>query len=207
MNRYKSLFAVFAFSLLVLTLPAIASAQWGGNNRRNDDDYYGRNNRNLNSTIRNLKNRSRSFERRIDRELDRSRMNGSRREDRINDIAADFARAADDLENRYDNRNDYGRSQNEARRVLQLGSQLDRALGRMRLNNGLDNDWNRIQQDLRVLANAYGGYYNDDDDYRNNRRGRNNRDDDDDYYNNGRNNRNGNRNGDWRNQVPFPLPF
>lgn len=201
MNRYKSLFAVFAFGLLVLTLPSIASAQWGGNNRR-DDDYYGRNNRNLNSTIRNLKNRSRSFERRIDRELDRSRINGSRREDRINDIAADFARAADDLDNRYDNRNDYGRSQSEARRVLQLGSQLDRALGRMRLTNGIENDWNRIQQDLRVLANAYGGYYNDDDDYRNNRRGRNNRDDDD-YYGNGRNN----RNGDWRNRVPFPLPF
>lgn len=202
MNRYKSLFAVFAFGLLVLTLPSIASAQWGGNNRR-DDDYYGRNNRNLNSTIRNLKNRSRSFERRIDRELDRSRINGSRREDRINDIAADFARAADDLENRYDDRNDYGRSQSEARRVLQLGSQLDRALGRMRLTNGIENDWNRIQQDLRVLASAYGGYYNDDDDYRNNRRGRNNRDDDDDYYGNGRNN----RNGDWRNRVPFPLPF
>src|SRR5215204_3802446 len=162
MNRYKSLFAVFAFSLLVLTLPSIASAQWGGNNRRNDDDYYGRNNRNLNSTIRNLKNRSRSFERRIDRELDRSRINGSNREDRINEIAADFARAADDLEDRYDDRGDYNRSENEARRVLQLGAQLDRALGRGRLTSNIQGDWSRIRQDLRVLANAYGGNYNDD---------------------------------------------
>lgn len=192
MNRYKSLFAVFAFALLTLTLPAIASAQWGGNNRR-DDDYYGRNNRNLNSTIKNLKNRSRSFERRIDRELDRSRINDSRREDRINDIAADFARAADDLDDRYDDRGDYNRSQNEARRVLQLGAQLDRALGRGRLSRNIQDDWSRIRQDLRTLANAYGGYYNDDD-YRNNRRGRN-RDDD---YGNRRN-----RNGDWRDILPF----
>ncbi len=197
MNRYKSLVAVFAFALLVLSLPVVASAQWR-DNRRNDDDYYGnsRSNRNLNSTIRNLKNRSRQFERRIDRELDRSRINGSNREDRINDIAAEFARAADRLDKEYDNRRDYRDSQDEARRVLQLGSQLDRVLSRGRLNYNIQNDWNRIRQDLRILSNAFGGNYNNDDDYRNNRRGRNR---DDDY--------NRNRNGDWRNRIPFPFPF
>lgn len=202
MNRYKTLVAVFAFALLVLSLPVIASAQWR-DNRRNDDDYYGnsRSNRNLNATIKNLKNRSRQFERRIDRELDRSRINGSNREDRINDIAAEFARAADSLDREYDNRRDYRDSQDEARRVLQLGSQLDRVLSRGRLNYNIQNDWNRIRQDLRILSNAFGGNYNNDD-YRNNRRGRNrDRDDDDDNYN--RNN----RNGDWRNRIPFPLPF
>lgn len=185
MNRFKSLVAVFAFALLVLSLPVIASAQWR-DNRRNDDNYGNRrNNRNLNSTIRNLKNRSREFERRLDRELDRSRINGSRREDQINAIAADFARAADRLDREYDNRRDYRDSQDEAQRVLQLGSQLERALGRGRLNYNIQNDWNRIRQDLRTLSNAFGGYYDDDDDYRNNRRGRNN--------------------GDWRNRIPNPF--
>ena len=205
MNRFKSLVAVFAFALLVLSLPVIASAQWRDNNRNNrNDDYYGnnRNNRNLNSTIKNLKNRSRQFERRIDRELDRSRIDGTRREDRINHIAADFARAADRLDREYDNRGDYRKSQDEAQRVLQLGSQLDRALSRGRLNNNIQSDWNRIRQDLRILSNAYGGNYNNDD-YRNNRRNRDDDYDDDDDYN--RNNRN--RNGDWRNRIPFPFPF
>lgn len=196
MNRYKSLVAVFAFALLVLSLPVIASAQWR-DNRRNDDDYYGNNrsNRNLNATIRNLKNRSREFERRLDRELDRSRIDGTRREDQLNAMASDFARAADRLDREYDNRRDYRNSQDEARRVLQLGSQLDRALSRGRLGNNVQRDWYRIRQDLRILSNAFGGYYNDDD-YRNNRRGRNR---DDDY--------NRNRNGDWRNRIPFPFPF
>ena len=202
MNRFKSLVAVFAFALLVLSLPVIASAQWR-DNRRNDDNYGNRNyNRNLNATIKNLKNRSRSFERRIDRELDRSRIDGSRREDRINDIAADFASAADRLDGEYDNRGDYRNSQDEAQRVLQLGSRLDRALSRGRLSNNIRNDWNRIRQDLRILSNAYGGR-NNNGDYRNNRRNRDD-DDDDDYYEN--NNRN-NRNGDWRNRIPFPFPF
>ncbi|MEO6589069.1 MAG: hypothetical protein ABIP06_07055 [Pyrinomonadaceae bacterium] len=202
MNRFKNLVAVFAFALLVLSLPAIASAQYR-DNRRNDD-YYGNNgsNRNLNSTIKNLKNRSREFARRLDRELDRSRIDGSRREDRLNSLANDFTHAAKHLDESYDNRSDYRNSQDEARQLLQIGSQLDSALSRKRLNSNIQNDWNRIRQDLRTLSSAFGGY-NNDDNYRNNRRGRNSRDDDD-YYGNGSRT---NRSGDWRNRIPFPLPF
>ena len=66
MNRVRNLVGIFAFSLLILGLPLAASAQYRTNR---NDDYYGngRNNRNLQSTIRNLKNRANQFERRIDR--------------------------------------------------------------------------------------------------------------------------------------------
>ena len=183
MNRFKNLIAVFAFSLMVLALPSIASAQWR-DNRRNDDDYNrsGRYNRNLESTIKNLKNRSREFARRLDRELDRSRYDNRNREDRINNLAEDFQRAAKRLDDRYDNRRDYNSSYDEARRVIQLGQQLDSVLYRARLSYNVQGDWNRIRQDLDILADAYG-------------------------YNN-RNNRNDRRNsGGWRNNIPFPLPF
>ncbi len=191
MNRIKNLIAVFAFSLLILGLPAIASAQWRDNNRdnnRNNDDYYrnNRNNRNLNATIKNLRNRSNQFERRIDRELDRSRYDERRREDRINQIAKNFADAAENLDRSYDNRRDYNQSYDEARRVLELGSQLERAITRSRLGGNVQRDWSRIRQDLNILANAYN--YNNN----NNRNNRNRR------------NTNGN---DWRNSIPFPLPF
>ena len=202
MNRFRNLIAVFAFSLLILGLPSLASAQWRDdddddgyyrNERRNDrrNDGYNRNgryDRNLQSTIRNLKNRSHQFERRLDRELDNSRYDDRNREDRINQLAEDFANAAEHLDNEYDNRGDYNQSYDEAQRVLQLGNQLDRVISRARLNGNVQNDWNRIRQDLNVLANAYN--YNN-----NNRNNRNNR------------NRQGSNNGDWRNQIPFPLPF
>jgi len=200
MNRFRNLIAVFAFSLLILGLPAIASAQW--RNNRNDDDYYrnSRNNRNLQSTIRNLKNRSNQFERKVDRELDRSRYDDRRREDRINDVARNFSNAVQRLDDEYDNRNDYNDSADEARRVLDLGLQLDRLVTRARLSGAIQSDWNRIREDLRVLANAYNTNYNRNrrnnrnDDYNRNRR-------DDDY------NRNRRTNDNWRNRIPFPLPF
>ena len=82
MTRFKNLIAVFAFSLLVLALPTIASAQWRDRDRDNDDyNRNGRYNRNLESTIKNLKNRSKDFARKLDRELDRSRYDDRNRED------------------------------------------------------------------------------------------------------------------------------
>lgn len=204
MNRFRNLIAVFAFSLVILGLPAIASAQFGNNrnddenyrndrNNRNDDenncnnDYYGGyNNRALQSTIRSLKNDSRQFARELDNQLDRSRINGSNREDQLNQLAKDFAKATDRLDDRFDNGRDLNRSQNEARRVLELGSQVERALSRARLNNNLDGYWNRINQELRSVANAYNYNYN-------NRNDRNSRND--------RNGRRGNDN--WWNNIPF----
>jgi hypothetical protein len=181
MNRFKNLFTIFAFSLLVLALPTIASAQWRDRDRDNDDyNRNGRYNRNLEGTIRNLKNNSREFARRLDRELDRSRYDDRRREDQLNRLAEDFRRAAARLDDEYDGRRDYRDSQDEARRVIQLGQQLSNALYRSRLNYNIQGDWNRIQQDLNVLANAYG------------------------YDNRNRNNRS-NRNDDWRNRIPFPF--
>jgi len=208
MNRIKKLVAFFAFSLLVLGLPTLASAQWRDRDNEDDDGYYKRDkrdkrdkrndnddddgyyrndrnqngnyNRNLNATIKNLKNRSKEFARRLDRELDKGRYNNRNREDRLLGLAEDFKDAAKRLDDRYDNSRDYNNSSNEARRVLQLGQQLESALYSSRLNNNVQSDWNRIRQDLNVLANAYG-------------------------YNN-RNTRT-NRNGSWRDKLPFPLPF
>lgn len=202
MNRFRNLFTIFAFSLLILALPSIGSAQW--RNDRNDD-YYGNGNynRNLQATIKNLKNRARNFERRLDRELDNSRYDGRNREDRVNDLAEEFVGATEELSDEYDNRNDYNRTQDEARRVLQLGSELDRAVSRLRLSGNIQSEWNRIRQDLNVLSNAYNTNYNRRNRNGDRRRDRD-RDDDDDYYNRNRNRR---TNDNWRNRIPFPLPF
>ena len=112
------------------------------------------------------------------------------REDRINQLAENFKDAAENLDDEYDNRDDYNSSQDEVRRVLALGNQLDRAISRARLSNNLSRDWNKIRQDLRILANAYSYNDNRNDNYRNNR--------------NNRNNRNRQGNNDWWRNLPFP---
>ena len=55
----------------------------------------------------------------MDRALDHSRANGSRREDEINNQVHQFRDAVGDLKSRVGNGRDLNRSSNEARRVLQ----------------------------------------------------------------------------------------
>ncbi len=173
MNRIKNLLGIFAFSLLILVLPTIASAQWGGNNRDRDrdrdrdddrygrdrdDDRYGRggynNNNQLRNTVRRLKNDSKDFAKFVDNELDRSRYDDSEREDRLNQLASDFKRAADRLESKFDSRNVY-KSQREAQEVINLASQLDRALRRFRMSYDIQNYWNNMQRQVNEISNAY----------------------------------------------------
>ena len=195
MNRVKNLTAIAAFSLLILCLPAIASAQWGNpndpygrnggyNNGGNNNGQYGNygNYDDMRSIVRDLKGRSRELQKHLDRDLDNSRYDGSRREDELNDLARRFKNEVNGLS---ESNNNYGsgRRDNRVDRVLDLGSQLDRALSRTRLDYHVQELVNGIQSDLNALRNAYG-------------------------YNNGRNNRNGNGGGgNSRNNRPSWWPF
>jgi len=201
-NRRFTVLTFAAVALATFLAPASASAQsiWDrirdraeqerqrdddyGRNRR-DDDRYGRNGRmsdyerrQLRDLARRIDDRSRDLQRDIDRLLDNSRINGTNREDRINDEARDFRNAASRFRGVAGDDNELYRSRDEASRLLQQASQLSRALGR---NNRLDsrtaNDWNQLRSDLRTVANIYGlrfndngGFYGGNDDWNRNRR-------------------------------------
>lgn len=165
MKRAKSLITIGAFSLVVLFLPAIASAQWGGYGGNNGGyggygGYGG--NYDTRSIIRDLKNRSRDFERQLDRDLDNSRYNGTRREDQLNALAKDFRRAVNRLNGnnyngngRYDNRQDY-----RLQEVFSIASRIDRSIGRRGLNYNSQYIWQQIRYDLERLGSYNGGGYN-----------------------------------------------
>ncbi len=199
MKELTKIATMIALALVVLALPSITSAQYRDRDRDDDrygrnDDRYGRNNdnygnsrynRNIRGTIENLKNRARVFESRLDRVDDRRNDRYGRnnnRYDNLEQLSDRFANATKDLARAYGNGRNMNNSRDEARRVLDIGSQIDNALRNSRTNRNAVGEWNQISYDLRVLADAY----------------RLN-------YSNGNRNRNGS--GDWRNRIPFPLPF
>ncbi|HQX54492.1 MAG TPA: hypothetical protein PLP07_01095 [Pyrinomonadaceae bacterium] len=193
MTRIKTYMAVAAFSLLVLGLPAIASAQWGGQNGPygQNGGYgnggYGNNTNygNIRSTVQNLKMRAKNFE----RMTDQNGRYGNYSNGNIEDLADQFQKAANKFEDKYGRGRNMDNSADEARRVIEIGSRIDSQIYNSRGNDVLQNQWNEISNDLRIIANAYGiNYYGD----RNNRNNRNNR---------------GNSNGNWRDRLPIRLPF
>ncbi|MBP6003475.1 MAG: hypothetical protein KA746_08595 [Pyrinomonadaceae bacterium] len=208
MKRIKNILAITAFSLLVLGLPAIASAQY----RDRDDDYnrggygnggygnggygnggYGNNTYygNIRSTVQNLKIRAKNFERMADRIDDRGYggyggYGGNGNNDRIEDLADNFQKATERLADAYGRGRKLDNSSDEARRVLDIGSQIERSMYRGGNNSALRNQWNEISNDLRIIANTYGYNYN---------------------TRNNRNNRNTRTYGNWRDKLPIRLPF
>ena len=175
----------------------VAAAQWGGYPDRYPDNRYpnGRNgdygrydDRYLRDSVHRLDRLAKDFERDMDRALDRSRVDGTRREDQINNQVHDFRRAVGDLKSRVGNGRDLNRSMNQAQRVLALADQLDRFGGR-RFDSRTASEWSQIQSELRNISDIYGlnrGRYGNDD------------------YNRGRNSNRNNRIDDWMRRIPFP---
>ena len=154
--------------LFALFLPVVASAQgWPDYRRDRNDGRY--DTRYLRDSIHRLDRLAKDFERDLDRSLDRSRVDGTRREDRFNNEARQFRNAVGNLKSSFGNGRDLYRSRDEAQRVLNEARQLDRVVGR--LNNQASYRWAEIRRELNVISNAYNiGYYGSNDDWRRGRR-------------------------------------
>jgi hypothetical protein len=180
-NRRLAVLALAALSVGVLLAPARASAQsvWDvlrdrieDRNQRRNDDYYGRRRggnisdserRVLRNVARRIDSRSRDFQRNVDRLLDDSRYDDSRREDDINQLVRSFRSAADRFRDRAGDSNDLSRSENEARQLLEAASVINRNIRRVRLDGRTASDWSQIRNDLRTVADIYGFRFRDDD--------------------------------------------
>jgi hypothetical protein len=161
-DKKRVLKLFIATAILALGVPILTAAQsrdYGYWQRRDypGGQYNSRYDRGqLRDAVRRVSDRSRSFEYSVDRYLDRSRLDGTRREDRINDEVNNFRDAASSLRNRLGDARSLNNSADEARRLLELGSRIDAFMSRRNLDNRAESTWSQIREDLRMIANAYG---------------------------------------------------
>jgi hypothetical protein len=178
MNIRRNFFlGMIAAAIMAVCIPALASAQgyWGQYGGGYNRDYrYDRNA--LRDAVKRVKDRSKDFENGLDRSLDHSRYDGSRREDRLNQEARNFRSAAEDLKDRIGDAKNLDRSANQARRLIEIGSRIDRFVGNGNVDGRTMNYWYSVRRDLQYIADAYGfrmgdfgGSYRNDrnDPYRN----------------------------------------
>jgi hypothetical protein len=168
MNKIRSLISIAAFALALMVLPAVGSAQVRTQPNRSDDFWGGgRNMLKVRSSIDSLKNRAITLDRQVSRVDDRR---DSRRNDRkdqfdtLSNLTGKFKNATVSLATAFGRGRNIATSRDEARRVLDLASQIDREVGnsrgRGRNMQAVDSQWNQIESDLRTIANAYGLRYN-----------------------------------------------
>lgn len=144
-----------AVSVIVLALLAAASpadAQWRADRRddRRDDRRVS-----VERLIRQVETRSDAFRRSVDRALDRSRLDGSRREDRINEEVKQFERAVDRLRDEFNRRDSRDETRRNVERVLREADEIGRAIRTSNLARTVDREWAVLRAELNTLADVY----------------------------------------------------
>jgi hypothetical protein len=102
--------------------------------------------------IQSLENNTDRFRRSLDRALDRSRLNGTRAEDQINEYVDSFEQATDRLREQAEERQTAPAA---AREVLTRGRRIDAFMRRYQFARNAENDWVRVRNDLNRLATSY----------------------------------------------------
>lgn len=142
------LLAAFCASLFVFT---DAQAQRPG--RRARGRFYTKDE--VNRIIKRVENRSDDFVGALDRALDRSRLNGSRREDELNRQAKRMENTLDDLRREFDRHENYFETKDEVGRVLAIANDINNTMQRRRLGGEAERMWTALRFDLNTLADVY----------------------------------------------------
>jgi hypothetical protein len=103
--------------------------------------------------MRRIETESAQFRRSLFQALDRSRIDGTNREDNINEFVGNFETATRNLRDRFNQRRDVAGDLNA---VLTQAASIDRFMRRQQLAPAAEQDWSALRSDLDTLA----GYYN-----------------------------------------------
>ena len=142
-NRIGSLAMAFVFLFgIFIVSGTVAEAQWRDrNNDRREDRRYNRwgntNKRAIENLVRRVEQRTDSFVWQFDRALDNSRVDGTRREDQLNELASELERATNQLRREFDRSDSLQENRDEVERCVSIASRIDRAVSRGRIGNGV----------------------------------------------------------------------
>lgn len=91
----------------------------------------------------------------LDKSLDRSRLNGTDREDWLNRRAKDLEKATDELSREFDRRDAWAENREEVRKCLNIASDIDRSVKNRRFGSVTEANWSRVRYELNSLADVY----------------------------------------------------
>ncbi|HEX5107466.1 MAG TPA: hypothetical protein VFV95_03435 [Vicinamibacterales bacterium] len=105
--------------------------------------------------IRRAEDRSDIFRRTVDDQLDRSRLNGSRTEDRINEQVKQLENALDDLRSEFNRRSSWMDTRVDVERVMRQSNEVNSIVRRTRFGTKVEREWEILRSDLNTLAGVY----------------------------------------------------
>ncbi|MCW5958043.1 MAG: hypothetical protein KIT61_15765 [Pyrinomonadaceae bacterium] len=107
------------------------------------------------AVINRVEDRVDNFVKNYDKALDRSRLDGSSRENWLMNRARDLESATDELSREFDRRDAWVENKDEVRRCLNIASDIDRNMRNYRFGAAAEGNWDRVRYELNTLADIY----------------------------------------------------
>ena len=139
----KRVLIILNVLMLVTVFSLVARAQ---------DTPYRLNDKQVKKVMAQLKKDTGRFRKSFDSSLDRSRLNGTHREDDINRFLKNYEDATERLYSRFKDNKSVGA---DVEAVLDGAAEIDRFMTRRVASERAERDWSAVRQDLRQLADAY----------------------------------------------------
>jgi hypothetical protein len=145
----KKILTMLVIALAVSSLLTVSTFAQGTARGR----YYTKND--VERIIKRVEERSDAFKTVVDKTLDRSVLNGSQKEDNINEQVKQLERALDNLRSDFDRRNEWRETKDQVRAVLNQADEVGRIVKRNRFNARIQRSWAALRTDLNTLAGVY----------------------------------------------------
>jgi hypothetical protein len=132
--------------------------QWGRDSRTPEfnppvsDIPYRVSDKEVEQIIHQVESQSDRFRKSLDSALDKSRFNGTRREDDINAFVKEFYKETKTLHDHFDH---HKSTSGEVQTVLDRAEQIDQFMRRNRLQKNAQRDWSILRASLDELAQVY----------------------------------------------------
>jgi len=146
-TKIAVLTATFAIGMI-----SLISAQGQGTHRGN---FYTK--ADVERVIHRVEESSDDFRKVMDRSLDRSTLNGTNREDNINEQVKELENAIDKLRSEFDKAKTWEETREQVRRVLNEADEVNAIVRRGRCKRGgpVKSAWVMVRADLNRLAGVY----------------------------------------------------
>ncbi len=145
-----SLFVSLAAVLMILSVADVSNAQ-----RRRESRGRGRTKAQVKVIIDRVEERVDNFAKQYDKSLDRSKLDGTRREDVLNRRAKDLESATDELSREFDRRDTWAENKDEVRKCLNIATDINKTIRNRRLGANTESLWAQVRYELNTLADVY----------------------------------------------------
>jgi len=148
----RNILKLFVGFAAFLMIAALADTSYGQRRTRR----AGYTKQQVEQLLERIEERADAFSNQLNKSLDKSRLNGTRREDNITERVSELENATDELRREYDHNDTRRENKAEARKIINAATRINRIVTRRNFGRQAETSWVRLRTELNTLATVFG---------------------------------------------------